>query len=39
MEPITLTIEQGDKGRLDKVLAGKLGQYSRSKLQRWIKRA
>lgn len=37
MDPIELTIEQGDHGRLDKVLATKLGQFSRSKLQRWIK--
>ncbi len=37
MDPIELTIEQGDRGRLDKVLATKLDQFSRSKLQRWIK--
>lgn len=37
MEPIDITIEQGDSGRLDKVLATKLAQFSRSKLQRWIK--
>ena len=36
MTPIQLTIEQGDSGRLDKVLAGRLTQFSRSKLQRWI---
>lgn len=37
MDPIELTIEQGDHGRLDKVLAAKLTHFSRSKLQRWIK--
>lgn len=36
MMPIQLKIEQGDSGRLDKVLAGRLTQFSRSKLQRWI---
>jgi 23S rRNA pseudouridine1911/1915/1917 synthase len=36
MTPIQLKIEQGDSGRLDKVLAGRLTQFSRSKLQRWI---
>ncbi|WP_295747326.1 RluA family pseudouridine synthase [uncultured Limosilactobacillus sp.] len=36
MAPIQLTIEQQDSGRLDKVLAGRLTQFSRSKLQRWI---
>ena len=36
MTPIQLTIEQGDSGRPDKVLAGRLTQFSRSKLQRWI---
>lgn len=36
MAPIQLTIQQGDSGRLDKVLASRLTQFSRSKLQRWI---
>lgn len=32
----TLTIQDGDKGRLDKVLAKRLPDYSRSQLQKWI---
>lgn len=37
MKPIQLIIKEGDRGRLDKVLATRLSDYSRSKLQRWIK--